>query len=153
MRNWVRRTALAVLLPVALACGSDPNGPSNDAGEMTASIDGSPFVGDLDVQAFLVNGTLTVSGMDQVSRRITLTVPSAAVGTYTLGPNQVTSATLYLGSFAWITNTTGMSGSISITAFSASQASGTFQFTAKALDPNVANQVRTVSSGTFEVRY
>jgi len=145
--------ALAALPLLTAACGGDNGGPSNDAGTMTATIDGSPFAGDLDVQAFFVNGTLTVSGMDQVSRRITLAVPSAAAGTFAMGPNQVTSATLYLGAFAWITNSAGMSGSVTITALTAHQASGTFQFTAKATDPNVANQIRTVTAGTFDVRF
>ena len=156
MHSRIRSAAFATLLLFGAACGSDtgPSDPTN--GTMTARIDGSSWRATVAIAATYQNGILAVAGGDPVSGG-TPTVGFAALatapGTFTIGGTGPANGLVTVGSSTWQAAAGTGSGSITITAISATGARGTFQFTALPVAGTPASGTRTVTEGVFDVTF
>lgn len=155
---------LALLLPLA-ACDALSDAVDEtacqasgyaDAGRVSATVSGDAFSGTC-VRVDRQQGALSIVGADNVVSQnnqevITLTFPSTELRSYALGA-EVAAAT-----FTRRTEDSddqarevyvGLSGTVTLTAFSDDAAEGTFSFTAE----NEAGDEVTVSGGTFDVTF
>lgn len=158
-----RRLAIASFVGffVSLAsCGGGDatgNGPVN--GEMHATIVGSvdPWDAEKSLTAKLTNGKLVITGVEQSTVAITLTIYDAEVGAFTAiaGEQLPRIEATYSDNrtFSYSSSKTGGTTNITITELSATKAVGTFSFVAPAvaIDAQGTDQYR-ISNGTFDVR-
>jgi hypothetical protein len=157
---------LAVLVGIAGCDGSTGsstvNGPSSGTQEfLTATVDGTVFAAaQSSITASNLNGVIKISGVDGTTGgsglTMDLTIVGNAPGVYSIGPPAGTPATaagLTLGNARWAADPTIGSGSITITAFMPTQATGTFVFTAGAVPGTSAVGSRTVTVGAFTVTF
>jgi len=129
--------------------------PGASAGSFSFRLDGTLVPG-TNVTATLAAGILSIGG-GNTSTNTTLGFafqPTAAgVGTYTLGPLSSANAFLLVGNPAqgWNAAVGIGSGSITLNTFTATTASGTFQFV---LNPQPgASGIRNVTEGAFTVTF
>jgi len=157
----MRRSMMTfLLLAAASGCGGsdDVAGPGNvnlPQGSMSARIDGSDWKASAALTAAYSGQILAVAGTDGSFLTLGFAVAASAPGTYTIGPAQPTNALLTNGTTAasWVAVTTRGSGSITITSISATAATGTFTFNMIPDGNSGSTGNRSVTSGTFSVKY
>jgi hypothetical protein len=137
MRRALAYTLFTILI-AATACGGGSNGPTappggSGPGTMTAQVNGSAWTATVVKRAFVNSGLVTIQGSDG-SRIITIVARASAAGAYSLAVgNGIGHNALYTvisPAANWSTALTGGTGTITITAISATNVSGTFIFTA-----------------------
>jgi hypothetical protein len=165
--KWGVRVIMLASVLAAAGCSdstgtSGVNGPSSPTeGLLTATVDGSVFSAvPSSITATNVNGVIRISGVDGSTtgsgRTLDLTIVGNAPGIYPIGPpsgTPATSASLTLGGARWVADATLGSGSITITAFMPTQATGTFLFSAEPVPGTSAVGARIVTQGTFTVTF
>jgi len=161
-----RMTALCTLLALAACGGNTPTG-SGGATEssMAATADGMDFrpaSGAITAtragNALLFTGTQT-SGNTTIS--VTISLPSVTLpGTLTLNPNQPSQfgkLIISMGSAAttgaWSTVLSPGSGTVTLTTVAAQRVAGTFQFTGQFDASTAATGQKSVTSGSFDLRF
>jgi len=123
---------------------------------MTASIDGSAWTATAITTATYSNGILSIGGADNSNpiRSIGLALTTNSIGTFAMGalPNAATGLVSIGIGPTWTANVAGGTGTITLTALSATGATGTFQFTAVAAAGGATGQ-RVVTTGTFNITF
>jgi len=163
VNHWIRKSALVLALPLALACGGgdDDTGPSGSTGSMSATIGGVSWNANLTVQGAYTGGVLAIggnggSGANNYQVNITVTNITAA-GTFNFGVGAIGNQALVtlIGNpvSTWGATFAGGSGSITVTSLTASRAQGTFTFTANASPGTAATGTKAVTNGQFDVRF
>jgi hypothetical protein len=123
---------------------------------MSAIIDGvawstSTFSGENSSQLLFVTGLVTASGGQSVAFAVPLptprTVPLAPIAITGTGAN----AGVVIGSQQWGTIVTGGSGTVVITTWTVTSASGTFSFVAPSLSGSAGTKI--VTNGVFNVTF
>jgi len=159
MHRTIRSVALTTLVLFGAACGSDtgPNDPPPLAnGTMTARIDGSAWRASITIVATYQGGILAVAGGDPVSggtRTIGFAAVVAAPGTFPIGGTGPANGLVTIGSSTWQAAAGTGSGSITVTAISATGARGTFQFNALPVAGTPATGTRAITEGSFDVTF
>ena len=102
-------------------------------------------------------GVLGVSGTNAFTGQyieITFAVPNA-VGTYTIGPGQISNGALQIpNNFAsWTASTTIGSGTIVVSSLTSTGAAGTFTLTLPPLSNTRATGTKLVTNGQFNVTF
>ena len=157
MTKSVRFLTAAVLCSTIAACGDSGtnDGGGDDENTVTASIDGVAFSGTVSVQSSYSGGVLTIGAVGANQRQINIVIPNATTtGNYDLGAGRPGVVTVTFGiQSAWTTGLTGGTGTVALTAISASGARGTFSLTAvpAAGTGTVGNKV--VTNGAFDVKF
>jgi hypothetical protein len=161
-----RTVALAALLLVTMACGSDsPAGPSSGSGSgsgkgtVTANIDGVAYTGSVNA-ATNTNGVLNVaSNSADLTRAIAFAAP-AAVGTATVFLGSAVSFTAQNTNGSAVTGAWGAggqfgSGTLTITSLTSTSASGTFSFTGVVTpgSPTGTTGTKAVTNGAFTANF
>lgn len=161
-----RLTALCALL-VLVACGSDTPTGSGGATEssMSATVDGMDFHPSSGAIAITKTGSaLTFTGTQTTGGTtitVTISLPNVTVpGTLTLNPNQpsqfgkvIISMGTAATTGAWSTVLSPGNGSVTLTTVAAQRVAGTFQFTGQ-FDPSTpATGQKTVTTGSFDLRF
>lgn len=155
----MRRAMMTCLLLVtALGCGGSNSvtGPvSLPQGSMSARIDGSDWNASAALTASFSGQILGIAGTDGGFTTLGFAVVASAPGTYAIGPGQPTNAILSTSANAgsWVASTVGGSGSITITSISATAAAGTFTFNMIPSPNSGTTGNRSVTSGSFSVKY
>jgi hypothetical protein len=152
-RSHLIRFALLVLLA---ACGSDGSGPDElEQGSMSARIDGSNWSATAALSAVYSGGLLTAAGLDASLRTIGFSVGATAPGTFVVGLTGTAAGTLTEGSGGptWQAVANLGEGTITITSISQTAAAGTFSFTLVATAGSGATGTRTVTNGSFNLRF
>ena len=150
--------AAAALVSIGLAgCGSttDPTGPTN--GSLTAKIDGSSWSA-ATIAVTYASGILAIAGTDAGGRTVGFGLgPVSAPGTFPSGPTSPTNASLQIitGSTAqaWQAAQTLGSGTVTVTAISATHAAGTFQFVVVPVAGTGATGNKAITQGAFDVTF
>jgi len=154
MRAYGKHAVFAALIATA-ACGggSSPTGPqpgSASPGTMTAQVNGAAWTATVVKRAFFSSGLLTVQGSDG-SRIITIVVRTSTTGSFSLAVgNGLGHNALYtvVPACNWATGLGG-SGTVTISAISASNVSGTFSFTGIS---NISGTApATITNGQFNL--
>ncbi|MGH7524923.1 MAG: DUF6252 family protein [Gemmatimonadales bacterium] len=154
MTRWITLLALTGLLA---GCGSDSNSTGNpDQAPMTATVNGSAFLGNTSGIATRLAGVVNISEFNAAkTQEILLTVHANGPGTYSFASPSVGIAEFETMSETsaqqWETGFNGGTGSITFTTLDASGASGTFSFTGAAVQGTGATGTATVTSGKFNV--
>ena len=151
------RVVLPCLLVTALGCGGDNTGPNGQTdGDMTARIDGSSWSS---VAAFVTrNATnagniVAVSGADTHSIALAFAFVDAGVGTYTIDGTTPTNAVLTDGGKGWVASAVGGSGTLTVTTLDATHIVGTFAFSMAPSDGTGATGTKSITQGTFDVKF
>jgi hypothetical protein len=157
MRRRLVSALLAAVVSGLSGCG-DGVDPLPIDGTMHADIVGSsdPWDADKKLTATMTNGNLLITGVEDSSIEITLTVYNAAVGTFTaMGGDPVPAIEATYGdsrTFAYTSVLSGGTARVTITELTATKAVGTFEFIAM---PNLYDFDLTptyrVANGTFNV--
>jgi hypothetical protein len=152
------RVAMSCLLVSALGCGGDNTGPNGQTnGDMTAKIDGSSWssVATFATRNATNGGTIVaLSGADANSTAIGMAFVDTGVGTYTITGTSVTNADLIeSGGHSWTAGSLGGSGTLTVTTLDATHVVGTFAFTMAPTSGTGASGTRSVTQGTFDVRF
>lgn len=152
-----------VALIVATACGDDPVVPTGTNGNLlSASVDGAAFV-PTSITAIRSNGRIYIVGSNSL-RTLTITMPAPAnASTVQMLPGDATSNILLAegappNNPVWTTSdvpvdTTLINNTITFTSLSTTAASGTFSFKAGPAAGTPAIGTRTVSNGSFSVKF
>ncbi len=135
---------------------TEPNNNNNPAaGSMSAKVDGSDWSASLAVVGVYSNNLFTVTGSDNNSKQLQVTVMNVnGTGEYTLGEtltNQNSGRwTAGINTDQTYSTMLGMgSGKVNITEWTGSSAKGTFSFTAK----NSEQEEVSISGGEFSVTF
>ncbi len=161
-----RMTALTTLLALAACGGGTPTG-SGGATEssMAATADGMDFrassaaiTATRNGNSLVFTGTQT-SGSTTIS--VTISLPNVTVpGTLTLTPTQPSQfgkLIISMGSVAttgaWSTLLSPGSGTVTLTTVAAQRVAGTFQFTGQFDPATAATGQKSVTSGSFDLRF
>jgi hypothetical protein len=119
---------------------------------MTAQVSGSAWTATIVKRAFTSGGLLTIQGSDG-SRLITIVARASATGSYSLAfANGLGHNALYTTvspAANWSTALQGGNGTITITAMSATNVTGTFTFTATS--PNAGTAAIQATNGQFNL--
>lgn len=160
MRTKSLVSAIATVV-FAVACGgSDSKGVTNpnqrqSAGTLSARIDGTVWTASV-VSVAVNNNGLIISGASASGQGLAIGASRLqGAGAQTFGSNVSALATLTLGTQSWSATGvqgTGSSGTVTLTALTASRAVGTFAFTATPLAGG-ATANRVVTSGAFDVTF
>jgi hypothetical protein len=151
------RLAFALGIGSLVACG-DSTDPLPVDGTMHATIVGSsdPWDAENTLTARVTNGNLFISGAENSSVAITLTIHDAAVGVFSAAagaPAPAVEATYGDNrTFSYGSVRTGGSATVTLTEFTATRAVGTFEFVATPVVPDFDNTASyRVANGTFNV--
>ncbi len=141
-----------------VGCGTTSNSTGGDNAPITATVNGSAFVGNTDGIATLVAGVLNISAFDaDKGREILITLHVNGAGDYSLASASTGIAeyeTMTTTSAPqWETGFNGGTGTITVSTLTASGASGTFSFTGQALPGTGATGTVTVTDGKFNVTF
>lgn len=156
MTRWMTMLALTGLVA---GCGSDSNSNGNpDGAPMTATVNGSAFLGNTSGIATRLSGVVNLSEFNAAkTQEILLTVHADGPGTYSFASASVGIAEFETmsetASPQWETGFNGGTGSITFTTLDATGASGTFNFTGAAVPGTGASGTATVTSGKFNVTF
>ena len=153
MRRLHRLLASGALAATVLAggCSDDETGNNND-NSLSATIDGTAFTATT-VQGTYSSNLLAFSGLNGTTS-VTFAVPNVtATGTFQLGVGQAGIAQVNVGTQNWTTALTGGTGSLTVTALSSSEATGTFTFSAPATTSTGATGTKAVTSGSFTIHF
>lgn len=162
MNQWIRKAALMIVLPAAIACGGENNGPSGGGNStMSASIAGTNWTGSLTVQGSYNSNVLAIagnggSGANNYQINITVTNVTAA-GTFNFGAgafgNQILLTQVGNPVSTWGVTGLGGTGTLTVTSISATGAQGTFSFTGAATPGTAATGTKAVTNGQFNVKF
>jgi hypothetical protein len=155
-----RLGALAAALLLANACSGDPATPAASESRMSARIDGAAWASEAlpggDVVTLAIPGTYLIDGRRIAggsASGLTLTLYNIrGPGTYPMGmgPTAVGGVAQYVeGSNGWATPLSGASGTVTVTALSAINISGTFAFTGEPVVGG-ATGTKNVTEGRFD---
>jgi len=151
------RVALPCLLVTALGCGGDNTGPNGQTnGDMSAKFDGSSWssVATFATRNATNAGTITaVSGADEHSIALAFAFVDTGVGTYTIDGTSATNAVLTDGGKGWVASAVGGSGTVTVTTLDATHIVGTFAFSMTASPGTGATGTKSVTQGTFDVKF
>ncbi len=157
-RNSVR--ALFVVAAIAFGTGSDclgdgPRPTSNRT--ITATIDGSLWSAAESITGSYTDGRLTLTGQNTGGESIEITVTTSTTGTFVIGGFGGGSLTFILTDTrtarSWRAFTANGSGTLTLSAISATRAVGTFSFTALPTPASGAVGNRVVAAGMFDVTF
>ncbi len=153
----IRPAALFALAALLVAgCGSDDNtGPGGGAG-MAATIGGQSWNASFLVQGSRASNILQLTGSDNV-HQIFISIPGVtSTGTFTLGQgNQGLAQVIHIqgGMATWVSSLVGGTGTVTVSTFTETGASGTFSFSGIAAASTPATGTRPVTNGTFNVTF
>jgi hypothetical protein len=157
MRRYAAHIFLVATVGMLTGCG-DGTDPLPVDGAMHANIVGSsdPWDAEKTLTAKMVNGNLVITGIEDSSVEITLTVYDATVGSFTaLGGEPVPKTEATYGdrrSFSYTSALAGGTANVTITELSATKAVGTFDFIAFPLLVDLdGTQMYRITNGTFNV--
>ncbi len=141
-----------------LGCGSSTSPSGGGNAPITATVNGSAFVGNTDGIATLAAGVLNMSAFDAgKGREILITLHVNGTGDYSLASASTGIAeyeTMTTTSAPqWETGFNGGTGTITVSTLTASGASGTFSFTGQAIPGTGATGTATVTNGKFNVAF
>lgn len=144
-------TALAGAAAIA-ACGYGSNNNNNSQNNtLTAIIDGTAFTA-TNVTATHSGNTLSITAT-AANQQIVLMVPNVtSTGTFSLAAGQVSTGQVLVAPQNWTTAMAGGTGSVTITGYSSTFASGTFTFSAPAGTGGAAG-TKVVTGGSFTVYF
>jgi hypothetical protein len=144
--------ALACTLVFAGCSSSDNNTNPTTTYSMTAKIDGASFTSSALISGVYTHNSLTVIGKSTDGRQISLVFSNPGAGkTYNMADAGESGATLMMSASVMDSFFAGNgvgTGSITITAFSSTEAKGTFTFTCM----SGAMTTKSVTEGTFVVK-
>ncbi len=140
------------------ACGTTSTSTGGGNAPITATVNGSAFVGNTDGIATLVAGVLNISAFDAgKGREILITLHVSGTGDYSLASASTGIAeyeTMTTTSAPqWETGYNGGTGTITVSTLTASGASGTFNFTGQAIPGTGATGTAAVTNGKFNVSF
>lgn len=160
----IRSLAAVALLVTVTACGSDgPTNPPESDGSITATVDGQPWSSTIAVANYASEGFASVGGNSGTTGNVTnLTIAfPASVGTHVipdatgmnmnfsiLQPSQLWQA-LAMGTQLGGVGT----GTVTVTTLNAERVVGTFSFVAPAATSSGATGNKTVTNGSFNVKF
>lgn len=153
----VRSVLLCLALLSATGCGTDGEiSGFSGSGTMSATVAGSAWTASEFVQASRSGNVLSISGSDG-ELQLQLTVPNVTItGVFNFGAGNPGVAQLIetaSGSATWTSALVGGTGTLTLTTFTNERAAGTFNFSGIAADGTPAMGTRTVTNGTFDVRF
>jgi hypothetical protein len=155
----LRALGLAAGLALAAACGGDSTGPGNTGdAAVRARVDGANWAS-LAASAVRANGFVGIGANAANGSTMGLGFPDAT-GTYTMtttvGLNAsygiLATGELWMAVGLGAQNAVG-SGTVVVTELTAERVRGTFNFVAPASQGSGATGTRTVTEGTFDVRF
>lgn len=157
-------TTLALAAALLAGCSSsnsgDNGGGSGGSTPITATVNGSAFVGNTSPIAHYLGNALSFSAFNSdQSQEILITVTNVSgTGTFSfesaLGGSVAEYETSATSSTPqWITGYNGGTGTITVSALTATGASGTFSFTGAASPGTGASGTATVTNGKFNVTF
>ena len=153
----LQRASNCAVVMLLAACGSnDATGPVTlPQGSMSARIDGSTWTASTALTATYGNGILAAAGVDASLRTIGFGVVATAPGTFTVGPTGTANGSLTEGSGGTIWQAVANlgNGTITITSLTPTGASGSFSFTLVANAASGATGSRTITNGSFDLRF
>jgi hypothetical protein len=131
--------------------------PSGSVGSLTFRMDGT-LITSTTVTAAFTNGILTLGGgvsASNITFSLALTPTTAQVGTYTLGPLSATNSLLLVGNPAqgWSAGVGTGSGTVTLTAFSATGATGTFALNLASVPGSGSTGTKVITEGAFNVAF
>lgn len=143
--------ALALAL-LSTACGDGLTALLDGEGPVMARIDGGPFAATL-ATVSRNNGRVNVNAVGTFERGIAFTFPDDGVGTYSIGPGQLVSVGVTIGTDQnWIAGAANGSGSIEVTTLTDSRIAGTFFFSVVATGEETPNPL-SITEGVFDIEY
>ena len=167
MKHVVRAAVLvtcAVLLGTTACSNSNPHSPTitekySFSGSMSATIDGAAWSSAGAVASFSANDLLVVGGSD-LTTGISFGIHAPGPGTYVIpgaglraGDNallsQFDSGVLSL----WTADFARGSGTVTLTTLTSTGAAGTFNFNAVANPGTAATGTKSITGGTFNLRF
>lgn len=154
----MRKIACVCLLGgLILGCGSNDGSSGGDA-PITATVNGSAFVGNTDGIATLSAGVLNISAFDAgKNHEILITLHVNGTGSYSLASASTGIAeyetTTTTSASQWETGYNGGTGTVTVSTLTATGASGTFNFTGQPLTATGATGTATVTNGKFNVSF
>jgi hypothetical protein len=170
--DWVAtmtiRHCIAIIAVGILATGcsgggsgsssTDPGTTVAATGSMAAKIGASSWHATVVSAVRSADGTIDIDGWDLSTYNFGFKVKATATGTFSISPTCPTlvSASIVYTPSGWLGDCAlnGTSGSVTITSYSASGASGVFNFElAGASGTPAASSTLTVSAGTFTVKF
>lgn len=97
---------------------------------------------------------VTIAGTMSNGAQVILTVSGISKGgTYSLASGGLGAGTYQLDDATWMSNSTGGTGTITLTTLSQVQAIGSFTFTAAPLAGTTATGTKAITDGTFNVLF
>jgi len=153
----LRGAVVALTLGTVMACG-DIGDLSSSSGSFLATIDGNPWTASQAKQGSFSNGVLEIGGIgDSGGTRYLVELMISgltAPGTFPLGPEVVgSSGSILTTTLLWSTTNPGGTGTVTITHLSGNKILGNFSFTSISTTETGANATRTVTNGSFDVRF
>jgi hypothetical protein len=146
----LRATALAAAAAIS-ACGYSSSNNNSQNNTLTAVIDGTAFTA-TNVVATHSGNTLSITAT-AANQQIVLTVPNVtSTGTFSLAAGQVSTAQVLVAPQDWTTAIAGGTGSVTITGYSSTYATGTFTFSAPG-GTGGATGTKVVTGGSFTVYF
>lgn len=151
-----RTRLLALLIPLAIGCGSDggtgPAGGTLVNGSFSARLDGATFTPSA---AAVINssGIVSIGAGNASGRTIGFAWVDGGTGTYAVGSGNATVGTHTYQGHTWSASAIQGSGSITVTTKTLTRVAGTFSFV---LQPDIASGAsgtRTVTQGSFDLTY
>lgn len=136
------------------ACGDDGGDPPVGAGRVTATVGGTDFTGSLAVTAKRESNNLTIGAVGANGRQIAITLLNVtATGAVPVGAGSASFVQYAESSQQWLSNLTGGTGTVNLTTYTSTHATGTFSITAPAFGTSGATGTKTVTNGSFDVSY
>jgi hypothetical protein len=156
----VRRILSLSLTLVLVACGGDDDGglmepetpatgPAN--GTMTATVDGNSWTA-IQIVVVRTSSVVSVAGGSSAAEALAIAWQDQGIGTYIIGGTPIATANMNDGGNVWSASGVQGSGSVTITAISATSVSGTFTFTA-VIQGAGSPETRTATNGAFTVDF
>jgi len=153
----LRRASLLLLGCAVLlwGCGSDsPTDPGQDGadtigGFMSARIDGAEWRSLTPPTVTFASNAMGFAGVASDGTTISIGLIPSGPGTYAVGPGFPTNMNVVRTGSVWQASVTRGSGSVTLTTFSDSGATGTFSFVAPPATGNSTGTTRTVTEGRF----
>jgi hypothetical protein len=159
-----RGIGLVLLLTMLAACGGDKDptdpGGNNPNGTITATVNGAAWNGSAAAIATRSTDFIAVGGTQGSHSNITFAFPGNSTGTFSI-PDAVGMNLNYseFGStHVWQALAMGHlggigSGSVTVTTLNSERVAGTFSFVAPAAASSGATGSRTVTNGSFNVKF
>lgn len=144
---------LIALLTPACSSSDDPAGPDVGTSTLTATVDGVTWSADvvLGVNNGFTLGIEGSAGGIEIAMSVNL-VENTLPGTVDLTTGS-TGASIQQGGETWYPVGPGGSGSLTVQTLTSDRATGTFQFVATPVGGSATGGARTVTAGSFDVRF